>query len=482
MKLRTYVALGALTLSVGACDGLLDTQPKQSVTPEVVLNNFQAYRNLLASAYNRLQGFSAYGNVQVVAPEILSDNGVIAVNSGRYTDLAINSPGSGAGNGGGGWSTWYAIVNDANFVLAGIDGLEGAEATKNQYKGEAYFLRALAFHNLARIFSYEPGREVNGFNAGIVLRTEPTRDPAGAATKARSTNVETYNQIESDLNAAIAAFSQPGANSRNVFLANLAATRALASRVYLYWSKWAQAEAMATAALGSSGTEANTSPAVLTTTANHVASWAREPSAHQESFFEIAINPSTESQGVNNAISAYYLLPPNGQWFAVMPSTEFFNLFEANDVRRQLYPTVSATDLRRNTIKFSATSGNYADNVPVIRYSEVLLIRAEARAEQGNLAGALADVNTLRAARGAGALGAFASTAAAITAIYDERRRELGFEGHRWFDLKRRNLPLVKPAAAAVGTIQPNDFRWLDDIPNDQVQLSKGTLQQNPGY
>jgi starch-binding outer membrane protein, SusD/RagB family len=478
MKLRTYAALGVLAIGVSACDGLLDTEPKQSVTPDVVLNNFQAYRNLLASAYNRLQNFGAYGNAQVIAPEILADNGIIAVNSGRYTGEAVNSPGSSVG----GWGTWYALINDVNFVLTGIDALQGAEATKNQYKGEAHFLRALAYHNLARVYSYEPGREVNGFNLGVVIRTEPTRAPTDASAKARSTNVETYAQIERDLDAAIAAFSQAGANTRNVFLANLAATRALASRVYLYERKWAQAESFATAALGSTGTEANTSAATLTTTATHVASWAREPSANQESFFEIAVNPSTESLGVNSAIAPYYLLPPNGQWFAVGVSNEFFNLFEANDVRRQLYPTVSATDLRRNTIKFSATSGSYADNIPVIRYSEVLLNRAEARAEQNNLAGALADVNTLRAARGATALAAFTSQAAAIDAVLAERRRELGFEGHRWFDIKRRGLALTKPAVTAIGTIPANDYRFLGPIPNDQVQLSKGTLQQNPGY
>lgn len=472
MKLRTYAALGALAFSVSACDGLLDTEPQQSVTPETVLNSFPAYRNLLASAYNRLQSANAYGQRQVIAPTALGDDAILDPNpSGRYTTEIVNSPGSGVG----GWNTWYQIVNDANFVLAGIDGLQGDATQKSQIKAEALFLRGLSFHNLARIYSYEPGREVNGFNLGIVLRTEPTQRPEQASAKARATNVETYTQIKSDLNETINLFSQAGVNTRSVYFANLVAAQALLARVYLYERNWAQAEATATAALSNAGT--NTNAARLTTTADHVGSFARIP--NPESFFEISIDPNTEGLGVNNAINAIYT---PAQWFDVVASAEFLALFEANDVRQQLYPQVSATNRIRYTIKFNGTSGNYTDNVPVIRYAEVLLIRAEARAEQGNLAGALADLNTLRAARGASAQAAFTSQAAAVTAILNERRRELGFEGHRWFDLKRKGLPLTKPAATGVGTIPADDYRFLDDIPTDQVQLSKGTLQQNPGY
>ena len=64
----------------------------------------------------------------------------------------------------------------------------------------------------------------------------------------------------------------------------------------------------------------------------------------------------------------------------------------------------------------------------------------------------------------------------------NERRVELAFEGHRFYDLKRLGLPIPKTAASGVATIPANDFRMLQQIDVQQITLSKGKLIQNPGY
>jgi hypothetical protein len=114
------------------------------------------------------------------------------------------------------------------------------------------------------------------------------------------------------------------------------------------------------------------------------------------------------------------------------------------------------------------------------------LIRAEAKAETGDLAGAAADLNALRAARITGYVNAvFPTKDGLITAIMDERFKELPFEGHRFWDAKRRNLPITRLAAdapnAAASLLPAGNFRFLLPIPNSEIQAN-ALIQQNPGY
>jgi hypothetical protein len=116
----------------------------------------------------------------------------------------------------------------------------------------------------------------------------------------------------------------------------------------------------------------------------------------------------------------------------------------------------------------------------------MFLIRAEAKAENGDLAGGAADLNALRTARITGYVNeTFASKDALITAIMNERFKELAFEGHRFWDLKRRNLPVNRLTAdapnAAAMTLSAGNFRFLLPIPNSEIQANP-KIQQNPGY
>jgi hypothetical protein len=202
-----------------------------------------------------------------------------------------------------------------------------------------------------------------------------------------------------------------------------------------------------------------------------------------ESLFEINYDAATETLWVNDCSACYTW--PHGTWFSMWPSAELLALFQPGDARLALYPkcpdgcpaTAPAGVTYVN--KYTYARGDWTDNSPVIRVADVLLMRAEAYAELGQTAQAQADLNAVRAKRNADPI--TASGAALEQAIQDERRRELAFEGHRWFDLKRRGVDITKPAYGSNPAVPYSDFRILASLPNDQVQ-NNPMLVQNPGY
>jgi len=134
------------------------------------------------------------------------------------------------------------------------------------------------------------------------------------------------------------------------------------------------------------------------------------------------------------------------------------------------------------------------NDLKVFRSSEMLLILAEARAAQNDLAGAAALIGQLRTARfgSAQADPVFGSQAAAFGGILDERRVELAFEGHRYKDLKRlgtaagrgidRNMIDCTEQGNAC-TLAANDFRFTLPIPIVEITGNPGIAEeQNPGY
>jgi hypothetical protein len=161
-----------------------------------------------------------------------------------------------------------------------------------------------------------------------------------------------------------------------------------------------------------------------------------------ESLFEIEIRSNDWSgvDGVNNSICSLTAnVFPSAQ-FILTVTDELFNSFETTDVRRAAWTATtrtgaSGTVYRSN--KWLGAKGDFLQNLPIIRGSELYMIRAEARFRTGNAAGARADLNALRTKRGISAVAGDLAGNALFEAIMDERRKEFVLEGHRWFDLKK---------------------------------------------
>ncbi len=175
------------------------------------------------------------------------------------------------------------------------------------------------------------------------------------------------------------------------------------------------------------------------------------------------------------------------------PSADLVNSYEPGDSRRDVSLAtsfVNASGVRVNinfirkyadppTVRYDSD-----DNWPVLRYADVLLMYAEALNEQGQTATALPFLNRIR--RRAGLPERTITTQADMRlALENERRWELAFEGHRWFDLVRtgRALPVLQAKAQAIGirgALSNNNLVFA--IPQSQIDINPSRVQQNPGY
>lgn len=472
--IRTFILGSALI--AGSCTDL-DVTPRQSLTPERALSNVTGYQALAFSTYGVARGFNQYGQQFMIAPEVMADNLRIIANTGRYIGQEANADRAHIAI----WTTAYwAAINNTNIIISGVNDSEGDEAAKVRVKAEAHFLRALHYFDLARIYGYEPGKEVGGFNKAVIIRTEPTLGFSNADFRARATNREVYDLMISDLLTAIEGLPNAAMGSANVYRASKGSAQAFLARVYLYDSKFAEAESMATQAMASFGlTDAGTG---LLTPENYVSAFSTFP--NPESLFEIEIRSNDWSgvDGVNNSVSSLTAnVFPSAQ-FILTVTDELYNSYAEGDIRKSAWTATtrtgaSGTVYRSN--KWLGAKGDFLQNLPIIRGSELYMIRAEARFRTGNAAGARADLNALRTNRGIAAVVPDLAGDALFEAIMNERRKEFVLEGHRWFDLKRNGMDITK--AGRFEPVPYGDYRLLAPLPTAELQLNE-LLEQNPGY
>ncbi|MFC4874505.1 RagB/SusD family nutrient uptake outer membrane protein [Negadavirga shengliensis] len=464
-------------LAVMGCTDL-ETTPRQSLTPEQALNNVFGYQAVANSMYNRAASFGYYGQTMMIAPEILADNLRLVANTGRYQGEEANGDRDHI-------DLWngnvYGGINDANLIIDGIDdeSVSGDEDLKSIIKGDAYFMRALFYFDLCRVYGYEPGKEVDGFNLGPILRLTPTLIASDADFRSRSTVGEVYQQIESDLQNAIALLPPVPIGSEGVYLANTGAAITLLARLYLYWGRMADAEAAATAAMNLLGLRSNGDG--LVPSGQYVQSFSRAP--HPESIFEIELRQVDWSSvdGVNNSLNSLTSNNDPAAQFIIGASNELMATYEDGDVRRDCWMETTREGIDGPVYasrKWTGYKGDFLENLPIIRAAELYLIRAEAR-YQTNPAGARADINALRSRRGLGAVDDLLSGQPLFNRIMLERRKEFALEGHRFFDLKRNGMNITKHSDFL--EVPYTDYRVLSNIPLSQVQLNEN-LVQNPGY
>ncbi|WP_268034505.1 RagB/SusD family nutrient uptake outer membrane protein [Algoriphagus sp. PAP.12] len=477
--MKKYIQILTLggALALGSCSDLLDTEPRQSLTPETAFADVDGYQSLIYTVYGRARGFNNYGQQLMIAPEIMADNLKIIANTGRYIGQEANADRAHINL----WRTdYWSGINEANIALAGIDEAEGDDAARNVVKGEAYFLRAMFYFDMSKVFGYEPGKEVNGWDKSVIIRTTPTLGFSDADFRTRATNREVYDLIESDLTAAIGLLPTATLGGSGVYRASKGSAEALLSRVYLYEGKYAEAASMATQAMATFGLGNDGSG--LVDAANYVSSFATYP--NPESLFEIEIRSNDWStvDGVNNSMCSLSANVFASAQFIVTASDELLASYEEGDVRMDTWTETTrsgaaGTVYRSN--KWLGTKGDFLENLPIMRAAELYLIRAEARYRTGDETGARADLSALRSKRGLAAVGSGVSGSSLFDLIMNERRVEFALEGHRWFDLKRNGMDITK--AGSFETVPYSDYRILAPIPNDQIILNEG-LENNPGY
>jgi hypothetical protein len=449
------------TLMTSGCRKLLEAPtPEDAISSAQVFANDADAQNALAGMYIQIMnnsrsllngGLSLYGGL---SSDELSYTGF----DPRIVEFELNSLDAGNTFCTNLYTGGYNMIFTANSLIAGLAGATGmSPGVRSEMRGEAEFVRALVYFYLVNLYS------------GVPLVT--TTDFATSAVQPRASVEAVYAQIVADLQDAearlsVSYISNPVAGVPDARVRpNQAAATALLARVWLYQGLWKQAELAADSVL------ANTLYALK---------------ADPDSVFLVG-SPETiwQLQPVygNLATAEGNLFIPSGTPALVYPlTTALMESWEPGDLRREVWTDSVVID---GATMYFPYKYKLASNDPpnteyniVLRLAEVFLIRAEARAQQGNIAGATADLNIVRQRAGLPASDA-ADPGALLAAIARERRVELFAEwGHRWLDLKRTGQ------AGAVLSLEKQGFLGTDvlyPIPAQELTANP-SLTQNAGY
>ncbi len=374
------------------------------------------------------------------------------------------------------WTGGYRSLYGANFFIQNMTKNTGkvAPELEAQYIGEAKFIRALVYFHLVNLFAQPYNFTADASHPGVILQLDaPDAVSAFDATQAkpRSTVREVYAQIEADLTDAIAGLPETyTTNFDKTARATKDAARSLLSRVYLYEGKYADAARLAGEVVTGARHSLAATPAVPFTLATF---------SNAESIFSVAMNVS-DNPNTNNALGQHYgrRADISVNPYALIPTSQF----PADDRRRLLLLTPTTIPASTSsplifTKKYNEASADY---VPIVRYAETLLNRAEGLAQTatGVSAEAVTLLNLVRnrskpATAPSYTVADFANKAALIEAILLERRLELAFEGHRYYDLMRYKRNSSRIAYGAERAILPIPLVDIQQNPN---------LVQNPGY
>jgi starch-binding outer membrane protein, SusD/RagB family len=457
-----------LTACVG-CKKFVEIQPPvDSITTSQVFADSTDASAAVLGIYSKL-GYTDQSfanslislNVGLSSDELLPFAGSIDQNN-----MSTNTITFGNGKTAEFWIQGYSYLYQPNAVIEGLQGsTDIPQNAKEEFIGEAKWFRAFINFYLLNLFG------------NISLITSSDYHANSLQSQTSPSNV--YQSIIIDLkdaqNLLLTDYSTSGGERTRV---NKWAATALLARTYLYVDSFSNAEAQATSVINYSSlfTLDTLNGVFLKNSSEAILQW---------------YNSSTDNTNTYNATSEGNQLipfdstsPPN-----YYLSNQLLNGFEEGDLRRVAW--VDSTDyngiIYYYPFKYKVGPAEESANAPVTEYYTVLrlaeqyLIRAEARAQQNNLFGAISDLNVIRNRAGLTSLPPSLSQPQILTAIAQERRIELFSEwGHRWLDLKRTGQ--VSNAFSTISyksAYQP--FQQLYPIPVDELQ-NDPNLKQNPGY
>jgi hypothetical protein len=447
MRFKTLLISSAVLLS--ACSSVLDVNPTSAVPSDIAIADAIGARAALAGAYAALQLGGSYGHRIVDWTELLSDNMRFTGTFDDYADADAHILRSDNATVTLIWNAAYDGINRANQILKHVpDVPDLADDERADIEGQAYFIRALEYHNLVKLWG------------GVPLRLEPVTSAAEAGSITRATVPEVYTQILADL-----AKAETMITNTNTRQATVGAAYAIEARVRLYQADYAGAEAAAATVESMGYSLASTYASLFDATGNNT----------PEDIFRVTFTP-TQAQ----LVSFYYLTKPLGGRYEVAPDPSMLLAYDPNSagVFATYHPTdargiynISRQATRTYASKFRNPSGD--EDLHVIRLGEVILIRAEALARLNRLPEAVAEYNRLRVRAGVAPDPVVGLTQAGVlAAIARERRLELAFEGDRWADNVRTGVAIAQ-GVPVTQTLLP--------IPQGELDTAPG-LTQNPGY
>lgn len=449
----------AVVLLLTSCKKL-DFKPTDLILPEQAFRNISDINLGLIGVYAPMD-YSTLSYSSIVSDEAIYPQENTVGNSDAFRWLYNGSNGSVTGL----YYTNYQAIDRANRVLEAMDKLTftGTDiALADRYRGELLALRAYLHFELLRAYasSYQTGA------LGVTYM-----EKSAIVYPARESFEAVIAKAKKDLIAAKALIPSTFTDKTRITKIAVAAIQA---RVALYEKNWVDADKYATEVI-------NAVP--LATKAQFPGIWI---DANDNEVIWKLKRVSGDSR------TGDFFFRQSGSYVLYAPSFKLIATFDqTNDIR--YVPYIKFDNSRTGTrskylvnkyIGGTSSTPGLAD-VKQFRTGEMYLIRAEARAE--GTGDAAEDINALRAARINGYVNeTFANKTALINAIYDERYKELAFEGHRFFDLRRRNMQVERTPAdvAATGSaliLLPTKAQYALPIPATELSVNKNMVQ-NPNY
>ncbi|MCX6213081.1 RagB/SusD family nutrient uptake outer membrane protein [Spirosoma sp.] len=464
-----------LVLTLSSCSDLLEEVPQDTLVTSIF---FRTQSDALAgmnAVYGRLNK-NMYNRIFYLYTDEFTDDGAagIGVNNANiraidnFTHTPVNDRIDLA------WQEHYDGVNRANEVITKVPLIAMDTQLRDRIVGEAKFIRALLYFNLVRLFGPVP----------LVLT--PTASAEGIDVEQASVEA-VYTQILKDLTEAEAVLPLTYSGG-DVGRASKGAAKGLLAKVYLTRQQWSLAAQKCKEIIDSKTYELWDD-------------YAKVFQVGTENQKEVLFSVQFAS-GVSNGNSMMVLSMPRGKVpgltgnEADVPTDDLVAAYEAGDRRKEVTIRNSLA-VGSQTYTFTncffkyydpATFGNSADsgvNYPILRYSDVLLMYAEALNEQtGPTPEAYALVNQVRQRARNGKTGILPDLTGLTketlrTAILKERRVEMAFEGQRWFDLIRTGTMIATMKAHGKTNVQP--YHVLLPIPQREMDTNK-KLKQNTGY
>jgi hypothetical protein len=350
------------------------------------------------------------------------------------------------------WNFMYNLIYQANAIIEGVHSSAAlSKGVRSQLEGEALFMRAFTYFYLVNLFGEVPLAVTTNYNQNKSISRQPVD--------------QVYTLIESDLLSAQSLLSTQYVTV-NRARPNKATAIALLARVYLYQQKDTEAEAQASAIITDSAYRLTRKEDINKTFLV----------GSEETIWQVM--PGSPSA---NTMEGYYFIITSIPHYHVMTDT-LLHHFEPGDLRRANWVGVYTNTIGtfyfpyKYKQKSKDAAASFTEASVVFRLAEMYLIRAEARAKRNNVAGAQADLDTIRTR--AGLPGTTASDPEALLlAIESDRWSELFTEyGHRWLDLKRTG----KAVAILGNGITVDDL--LYPLPAAEFTKNPHLGDQNTGY
>lgn len=482
-------ALFALT-AINCSDDFLDKVQPDTINTGNYPQTAEELITLVNGAYQPLQRPKLY-NMRMWTSDIFAGNSIVGAGGGedgiettQLSNFVTSTDNQGVLDL---WRGPWPGILSANIIIKTAPTLNIDDATRNRSLGEAYFLRAHYYFILVRFFGDVP------------LVTEP-QDVNGDLYPARAPKADIYNLIVSDLEKAAELLplkSQYSESDKG--RATKGAAMGLLAKVYLTQGNW-QKTVDLTTQLESMGYALN---------ADYSDNFNINNENSVESLFEVQYASDGGYDFWSNENQASWtstFMGPRGSnfvgggWGWNQPTQEFISSYEAGDLRKaktvfyegcpqfdgkeyQANYSLTGYNVRKFLVPLSAfpSYDNSPLNFPVLRYSEVLLMKAEALNELGQTAAAAAPLNLVRARAGLSAVSGLSQSNFREKVLH-ERRMELAFEGQRWFDLIRvNNGQYGLDFFHSIGKTNATTKHLLLPIP--QIERDRNpNLTQNPGY